>query len=96
MLGIVDPLRIGLTSMGDAVSGSEDRDWTVIGIWLDDRPVVAGVIAGRHEVEGGDDCSDWDFRGPWATSVSASSVEEAEKSAVQEMLCWDRQQYFEA
>lgn len=82
--------------MDDAASSGEARDWTVIGLWLEDVPVVAGVVAGLHEVEGGDDCSDWDFRGPWATSVTASSVEEAESGAVQEMLAWDRQQYFEA
>lgn len=85
--------------MNDTTSVDEGHDWTVIGFWADDTPVVVGVVAGEHDVDGGDDCSDLDiagsFRGPWATSVTASSVEDAEAAAVQEMLAEDREQYFE-
>jgi hypothetical protein len=29
--------------------------YTVIGVWLDDIPIVVGVVAGTHEVYGGDE-----------------------------------------
>ncbi len=53
--------------------------YTVIGVWLEDTPIVVGVIAGSHEVYGGDEQR---FpEGLWATSVDASTVEQAEQLA---------------
>lgn len=28
--------------------------YTVIGVWLNDKPVTVGVVEGRHNVDGGD------------------------------------------
>lgn len=73
------------------MSSGRACDWTVIGFWLEDTPVVAGVVAGNHDVDGGGDCDGGDIggsslRGPWATAVTASSAEDAEELAVEEML----------
>lgn len=58
--------------------------WTVIGVWINDEPVVTGAVRGRHDVSGG---NGGEFeQGLWATSVSAETVEEAERLAVREML----------
>lgn len=54
-------------------------DYTVIGVWQDDKPVVAGVVVGRHEVYGGDEQA---FpEGLWFASVTATDVDEAEHLA---------------
>jgi hypothetical protein len=51
--------------------------YTVIGVWQDDKPVVAGVVAGRHEVYGGDEDS---FNGGlWSAHVTAADITEAER-----------------
>lgn len=58
--------------------------YTVIGVWQDDEPVVAGVVAGRHEVYGGDEAS---FSGGlWFAHVDASDVTEAEHLAKTEAI----------
>ena len=55
--------------------------YTVIGKYIDDEPVVAGVILGEHQVSGGED----DEFQPWATSVLADDPAHAESLAVAEM-----------
>jgi hypothetical protein len=58
--------------------------YTVIGVWQDDEPVVAGVVPGRHEVYGGDEAS---FSGGlWLTHVTATDVAEAEQLAKTEAI----------
>jgi hypothetical protein len=53
--------------------------YTVIGVWQDDKPVVAGVVAGRHEVYGGEEDS---FSGGlWFAQVTATDVPDAERIA---------------
>lgn len=58
------------------------RTWTVIGFWDGDEAVPVGVVAGEHQVTGGDGCS---TEGPWATSVQAPNAAGAEAAAVAEM-----------
>jgi hypothetical protein len=53
--------------------------YTVIGVWQDAQPVVAGVIAGRHEVYGGDEEIFTD--GLWFACVAAADVADAERLA---------------
>jgi hypothetical protein len=53
--------------------------YTVIGVWLADKPVVTGVVTGWHEVYGGDEETFPD--GVWATLVTAGDVAEAEQLA---------------
>lgn len=72
-------------------SDTADDWWTVIGFWLSDTPISAGVVGGRHEVYGGEECQDGyipgeSFRGPWATATRATGPDEAEQLAVQVML----------
>jgi hypothetical protein len=59
---------------------------TVVGVWFGDRPIVAGVIAGQHDMmdgrTGGDDEP---FRGRWATSVETDDPGTAESQAVEDM-----------
>lgn len=56
---------------------------TVVGVWLADKPVVIGVIAGAHDVRGGDEHQ---FpEGLWATCVDADDAENAEIAAKNEM-----------
>jgi hypothetical protein len=57
--------------------------YTVIGVWLDDAPIVVGVIAGNHEVYGGDEKAFEE--GLWATSVDACDIAQAEQLAKVEM-----------
>jgi hypothetical protein len=58
--------------------------YTVLGVWDQaDEPVPVGVIAGEHEVTGGAE-DHWEG-GLWATSVHASTPDEAEQLAVAEM-----------
>jgi hypothetical protein len=58
-------------------------NYTVIGVWLDNAPIVVGVITGRHAVHGGDDTAFTD--GLWATFVDATDIEHAEHLAVTAM-----------
>ncbi|KIA74370.1 hypothetical protein ANMWB30_09430 [Arthrobacter sp. MWB30] len=58
--------------------------FTVIGLWHGDAPVCTGIIAGRHDVGGGD-TSDINDQGVWATSAYASDMAEAERLAIAEM-----------
>ena len=54
-------------------------EYTVVGVWKGDEPLVAGVIEGRHDVVGGDQES---FpEGVWATYVDAEDVTTAETVA---------------
>lgn len=56
------------------------QDYTVIGFYDDGVPVVVGVVPGVHDVDGGGEDPQ-----PWATSVVAHSIAEAETLAVAEM-----------
>jgi len=58
--------------------------YTVIGVWHNDRPVVTGVIAGRHEVYGGDEETFTD--GLWFVCLAATDVAEAEQLAKTEAI----------
>lgn len=58
--------------------------YTVIGVRIDDTPMVVGVVAGTHEVYGGDE--EAFEQGLWATSIDAIDVEQAEQLAKVEML----------
>jgi hypothetical protein len=62
-----------------------DNMWTVVGVWIDDVPVPVGVIAGQHEVTGGDIHDEFE-QGLWATSVTADHDYAAEEAAVAQML----------
>jgi hypothetical protein len=53
--------------------------YTVIGVWRGDTPIVVGVIAGTHEVYGGDE--EAFEEGLWATSVDAPDIAQAEHLA---------------
>lgn len=57
--------------------------YTVIGVWLGDRPIPVGVISGIHDVSYGDNDEFPD--GLWATNVEASSEYLAQFVAVDEM-----------
>ena len=53
--------------------------YSVIGLYIDDEPVIAGVIEGEHP------CVDSDPGGEfqrWATTVEAGTPEEAETEAL--------------
>jgi hypothetical protein len=54
-------------------------NYTVIGVWLDDKPVVVGAIPGHHEVYGGDE--ETFGEGLWFCCVNADDVAEAEQMA---------------
>jgi hypothetical protein len=54
-------------------------EFTVIGVWQDDKPVVAGVVVGHHEVYGGDEQTF--AEGLWFACVAATDVAEAEQAA---------------
>lgn len=73
---------------GNAHSGTNTDDgssmYTVVGVWVDDEPVPVGVIAGEHEVSGGDDYEQFP-QGVWATSVTAAHDLEAERYAIDQM-----------
>lgn len=58
--------------------------YTVIGVWLNEKPVVVGVIAGEHEVYGGDE-ETFD-EGLWVTCVDVDDVNEAEDLAETAMI----------
>lgn len=60
-----------------------EQRWTVVGVWLDGTPVVTGVVAGEHQVSGGDGMYFPD--GLWATHVDAVSADAAEGLAADEM-----------
>ncbi len=58
--------------------------YTVIGVWLADKPAVTGVVTGGHEVYGGDE--ETFTEGLWAAVVNASDVAQAEQLATTEMI----------
>jgi hypothetical protein len=58
--------------------------YTVIGLWYDDEPVVAGVVEGEHNAVDSDPCHER-FQGRWSTSVEADDPDDAESRAVAEM-----------
>jgi hypothetical protein len=62
------------------------NEYTVIGLYVDGDVLVAGVIEGSHPVSGGN----WGDEGPWATTVMADSIEEAETLAVAEIVALGR------
>jgi len=58
--------------------------YTVVGFWSEEGwPVAVGVIAGQHEVTGGEDYFE---RGLWATTAAGADAEEAEGIAVEAMI----------
>lgn len=65
------------------IDGDQAGIYTVIGVWKADTPVTVGVVAGEHEVSGGD--TEIFPEGLWATSVGAEDVFAAEDAAVTEM-----------
>jgi hypothetical protein len=69
-----DLLRAALTPKGV---------YTVLGVWQDDKAIPVGVLAGRHEVTGGDDSDD--EQGLWALAVEAPDAGAAERAAIEEM-----------
>jgi len=59
------------------------RPFTVIGFWNDaDEAIPVGIVEGEHVVGGGSDVSEG---GPWAITVQAEDMDDAEKRAVEEM-----------
>lgn len=62
------------------------KTYTVIGVWIGDEPVTAGVIEGQHYVSEGNDVDRIDnSNGPWGTVVEAPDSQSAETYAEQEM-----------
>ncbi|GAA1884122.1 hypothetical protein GCM10009687_60630 [Asanoa iriomotensis] len=57
-----------------------DGAFTVVGVWVDDEPIPVGVIAGRHDVSGGD--GERFGQGVWAATVDADDERDAEQAAV--------------
>lgn len=53
-------------------------------MWLGDEPVPVGVIAGDHQVSGGDE-GEYFPDSVWATSIAAHDDLEAERYAIDEM-----------
>jgi hypothetical protein len=62
---------------------SELYGYTVIGLWIGDEPIVAGVIEGDHPMVDAAGIGDEYQR--WATHVYAEDAESAEAYAVEEM-----------
>ncbi len=58
--------------------------YTVIGVWQDDKPVVTGVVTGHHEIYGGDEETFTD--GLWFARVAAGDVADAEQIAKTEAI----------
>ncbi len=58
--------------------------YTVIGVWLDNKPVVTGVVTGRHEVYGGDE--ETFPEGVWSATVDAADVTQAEDLAATDIV----------
>lgn len=63
----------------EAAAGDADT-WTVIGFWDDDDPFPVGVVAGEHDVLGGNRAVK-EFNGPWAVCVDANTPADAELKA---------------
>lgn len=64
---------------------ADDNDsYTVIGVWVDDQPIPVGVVAGEHEVSGGDEYEHFP-QGVWATTVVANHDLDAERAAIDQM-----------
>ncbi|WP_159601312.1 hypothetical protein [Agromyces humi] len=60
-----------------------EQEYTVIGVWVNDTPVSVGVVAGTHQVDGGNDLDDIDgSQGPWALTVTAADPFTAEDIAI--------------
>jgi hypothetical protein len=58
--------------------------FTVIGVWHGDKPATAGVVAGPHEVYGGDEDTFTD--GLWFVHVTADTVADAERLAILDVV----------
>jgi len=56
--------------------------YTVIGVWQDDKPVVAGVVVGHHKVYGGDE--EIFTGGLWTACVVADDIPDPEDQATTE------------
>lgn len=56
--------------------------YTVLGVWIDDQPVVAAVIAGEHDCV---DATGVTLYQRWATSVDAPDPDTAEEIAIVEL-----------
>jgi hypothetical protein len=72
----------------EAAEGGDQPDpplgiFTVVGVWLDDRPVPVGVIDAAHQVAGGD--TDAFPEGLWVTCVPADDAIHAQRLAVAQM-----------
>jgi hypothetical protein len=57
--------------------------WTVIGVWLNDKPIVVGMVRGEHRVYG-DDSPAFEH-GHWAVWVRAVTWMDAATLAEYEM-----------
>ncbi len=73
----------GCPKPSTAHPGDDAGMFTVVGVWIDDEPIPVGVIAGHHDVSGGD--AEQFPQGVWATSVSAEHDVDAEQAAVADM-----------
>lgn len=69
-----EALEMALSTHRESVT---PKVWTVIGFWRGGEIVVAGVVAGTVDVEGGD-VSEVTDEGCWASAVSAVTAREAE------------------
>jgi hypothetical protein len=65
--------------VGQPTVKDKPMQYTVIGVWRDDKPVVTGVVVGHHEVYGGDEEIFTD--GLWFAHVAATDVTAAEQLA---------------
>lgn len=62
------------------------QTFTVLGYWDDSSSAIAvGVVAGEHQVGGGDAAEAIWEGGLWSTSVEAETMEEAEDAAIADM-----------
>lgn len=81
--------------MGTENIQEDTGNWTVIGFWVDDEPVVAGVVAGSQNVEEPPHVHNVLGAYPrWNIIVEGKTAAEAEDRAVTKML--DTVEYQEA
>lgn len=73
------------TDYGEEPDSGGPAKFTVVGLWHEGRPVVAGVLGGpqsAHDDGEGDDA----FEGRWLQNVSAASPAQAEEVAILAMM----------
>lgn len=63
---------------------TETKTFTVVGLWVDDEPLVAAVLEGEREIVDSEDESGGFQR--WGTSVEATDPDHAEVLACAELL----------